>query len=274
MIQEPPKHVDHLPVDPDDPDGEWETINISAWDDFIVELEDDNEASVETTAENTSSWSMGGSVETDSGATVSAGFGDIGKASESIDVKAKVGYDYDEHESSYNSNYNSRSVSYSNQTNIDDNVHAKIQTLDIWRYPIYALMTDDGKKHGFQEIILPGPYSIISAGAGKDHGDWYQPAHQNRNILSYPHFVAEHTNFTPPDLGSFKWYDEKKQEEIEVPDIMNEGATHYWDGNKQTIKVSWTEKAGYGATKSYNHTLSSSLDITAGEEADVEYYGP
>ena len=265
VIQEPPKHVDYLPVGPD---GKWNIINISAWDDFIVELEDDSEVSVETTAEDTSSWSMGGSVKVDSGATVSEGFGDIGKASESIDVKAKVGYDYDAHESSYNSQYGSRSVSYSNQTNIDDNVHAKIQTLDIWRYPIYALMTDDGKKHGFQEIILPGPYSIISAGAGKDHGDWYQPAHQNRNILSYPHFVAEHTNFKPPDLGYFTLPDK-----TQVHDIMNEGATHYWDGNKQTIKVAWTEKAGSGETKSYNHTLSSSLDITVGEKAKVEFFG-
>lgn len=268
VIQEPPKHVDYLPVDPDDPDGDWDIINISAWDDFIVELGIENEVSVETTAENTSSWSMGASKETDSGATVSAGFGDVAKASASIDVKTKVGYDYDEHKSSYNSQYGSRSVSYSNQTNIDDNVHAKIQTLDIWRYPIYALMTDDGKKHGFQEIILPGPYSIISAGAGKDHGDWYQPAHQNRNILSYPHFVAEHTNFKPPDLGYFTLPDK-----TEVHDIMNEVAAYYWNGNKQTIKVSWTEKAGSGETKSYNHTLSSSLDITVGVEASVEYFG-
>jgi len=265
VLQEPPKHVDYLPVDPDDPEGDWEMVNISAWSDFVVELEDEQEQTVETETENTSSMDIGKSETTDMGASFSVGFGDIFGAEVDTDVKNKVSTDYKSEESHYNSHYGSRSVSYSNQTNIDDNLHAKMHTIDVWRYPIYGVMTDDDK-HGVQEIALPGP-EVIIAGGGKDHGDWYQPPHQNRNILSYPHFIAEKTSYSPDDLGSFYLPDG-----TEVHDIMNEGATYYWNGNEQTIRVAWTEEAGGGSTKSYNHTLSKSKDVSAGIKAKASYF--
>jgi hypothetical protein len=101
---------------------------------------------------------------------------------------------------------------------------------------------------------------------GRDHADWYQPIHQNRNVLSYPSLK----DWTPSDLGSFKSYDENGKQ-INVHEIMNEGAIRCWDGNEQDIDVEWTNTAGSGSDKTYNHTLSESEDITIGASAKASF---
>ena len=267
VIQEPPKHVDYLPKNPDDPENEWkwDVINVSARPDFYVEFKDKQEKTVATKTTATSSWDIGGSAELDVKGTVEAGVGDIAKVSSSKELKIKIGYDYASSKSRYNSDYHSRSVSYASQTNEDDYLHGKIQLMDIWRYPIYGCKTtDENNPHGFQEIILPGPKSTFGSG-GRNNADWYQPIHQNRNVLSYP--SLKEANF-PSDLGSFKSYDDDGNE-IKVTDIMNEGAMRCWDGDEQDIDVEWTDTAGSGSAKTYNHTLSESVDITIGNSAKV-----
>jgi hypothetical protein len=265
VIQEPPKHVDYLPKNPDDPEDEWnwDVINVSAWPEFYVEFKDKQEETVATETKDTSSMSIGECTETDVGGTVSAGFGGIFEASVSADINKKVSQDYKDSESTYNSDYHSRSVSYTSKTNEDDYLHGKIQLMDIWRYPIYALTTDDGV-HRFQDIILPGPEVPFGSG-GRTHADWYQPIHQNRNVLSYPDLQSG--EWLPSDLGSFKLPDGTK-----VTGIMNEGAIRVWDGNEQDIEVKWTKDAGFGSAKSYEHTLSESKDIKIGATAKASFF--
>lgn len=257
VIQEPPKHVDYLPTNPSDPENEWEwdVINVSAYLDFYVEFKDEQSQTVTTDTKDTSSRTTGKSSELDVKTTVEAGFGDIAKVSISAEYDKKIGYEYNSSKSSYESEYGSRSVSYSSQTNADDALHCKLQLFDIWRYPIYGLYDtgDENNPHAFQEIILPGP-KLTFCNYGLDHADWYQPVHQNRNILSYPSLKDE--NF-PSDLGSFTL-----PNGTTVTEIMNEGAVRSWSGNAQTINVKWTEEAGSGDEKTYNHTLSESEDLS------------
>ncbi len=265
VVQEPPKHVDYLPKNPDDPEDEWnwDVINVSAQPEFYVEFKDEQEQTVATKTTATSSWDIGGSAELDVKGTVSAGVGDIEKASFSAESDTKIGYDYNSSKSKYNSDYHSRSVSYTSQTNEDDYLHGKIQLIDIWRYPVYGYDTGDpNNPHGFQEIILPGPKVTFGSG-GRNHADWYQPIHQNRNVLSYP--SLNEANF-PSDLGSFKLPDG-----TELTEIMNDGTIRAWDGNKWDIDVEWTDTAGSGSAKTYNHTLSESEDITIGASAKVSF---
>jgi len=79
IIQEPPKHVDYLPTNPDDPEEQWtwEVINVSGYSDFVstFHLASTNTLTTETTS--TSSLTIGGSVEADAKATVTAGDMDI-----------------------------------------------------------------------------------------------------------------------------------------------------------------------------------------------------
>jgi hypothetical protein len=263
VIQEPPKHVDYLPKIAGNPDSGWDVINVSAIRDFNVEFIDSQSVSFSTTSKDTSNWSIGGSTEFDVKATVEAGIGDIEKVSLSAESDTKIGYNYESSKSSYNSQYASRTTSFTSRTEMDDFISGKIQLKDIWRYPIVGFKTDDKKNYGFQEIILPGPKYTFKTG-GLDNSDWYQPVHLNHNLLSYP---SIRTQPFPPDLGPFTLPDGTV-----VNDTMNSMDIHSFSGTSQTIAVSWTQEAGSGSEKSYSHKLSESEDIKTGTSAKGSFF--
>jgi len=204
VIQEPPKHVDYLPVNPDDPEDQWQwdVVSVGARPDFYVQLKDSKETTVSTKATDTTSWSIGASEEAGAKSTVTGGIGSLFKTQLSFGVQEKVGYDYEQHKSSYESEYHSREVSYTSQTNEDDHLEGRFQLMDIWRYRIYGYADDPAHPNGFWDIVMPGPKMTFSGG-GRNNSDWYQPIHENRNILSYPIFSDPNLSF-PGDLGSFK----------------------------------------------------------------------
>lgn len=261
IIQEPPKHVDYLPIDYNDPDGEWDVINVSGITEFAVSLHDESSKTLETETVSTSSWEIGGSESADAKSTVTAGDMDIAGAEASIEVKEKVGYDYKENETSYNSDYHSQSYTEDTSTANDDLVQGIVHTIDIWRYPILGYYEEDSDKpHGYQEIVMPGPYTTIDKADGKDHPDWYQPVHENHNLLSYP-FHDPGDPWKPEDVGSFN---------IGGPDmsvVMNDHLQLHWNGTPFSLGVTWSSMAGAGSDKKYNHTLSESAEIAISYEA-------
>lgn len=254
LIQEPPKHIDYLPVTSGVFDGKWEIANISVYEDFYTELKDDQSTTVTTTAKDTSNWSIGGSASVDVKDTVSEN-AVLESAETSVEVKAKLSYQYDSSEESWKSQYKSRDISFDGQAVWDDFLIGTTKQLDIWRYPIIGYRNPDASQPPFSymEIILPGPYTKIS-GSGKSVV-WYQPIHQNGNLLSYPLISDDF----PRDLGSFRLPDGST-----VQDTMNERISYNYGGVAQDLSLSWTEKAGSGSEKSYNNTLGESLDINLG----------
>ena len=261
VIQEPPKHVDYLPLDPQNRDGDWDVFNISGDSQFYVEFKDAREVMFETSATNTSSWAIGGSTSLDLQESITVGNMDVDAMRLSIETETKLGYDYNYASSSWNSHYESRKVSFSSQTNRDDFIAGKIQLMDVWRFPIIGYKNPDPDKppHGVMDIVLPGP-ALTFQSDGKAHADWYQPKHQNRNILSYPPYNKP--DF-PPDLGSFKVPGQKDP----VHDTMNELLSYAYGGISQRLDISWTDKAGSGSEKQYSHTLGESTDLTTGFKA-------
>ena len=264
IIQEPPKHVDYLPIDPDDPNSEWQIFNISGYRDFEVILEDDQQQTIESSSEQTASYSIGETESEDVSESVEAGFGDILKAEASIEDKETVENHFESEKSTLNSRFTSESIKYTTETNVDDSLHYKIKTTDIWRYPILN-MTTENDKQGVYEIVIPRENPIDNQSNGKSYDD-YQPLHENENILSYPHFVANE-NYTPPDLGSFTLPDGTV-----VENLMNKPITYEWSGNASSLIVSWSEEAGREESKSYTHSLSMSSEITAGISAEAEFF--
>jgi hypothetical protein len=267
VIQEPPKHVDFLPLDPDKPNSDWGVINVSAKSDFNVEFMESEGESFSLTSQKTSNWSIGGSAELDVKATVSAGFGDIAKVSLSGESDTKIGYNYESSESHYNSKYEANTYDFTSVTETDDFISGKIQMMDIWRFPIIGYDTGDpNKPHAFQEIILPNNKNDQNfGGGGLNKADWYQPVHQNHNLLSYP--VTRQDKPFPPDLGTFTLPGGTVKNTT-----MNDSATiRYFDGNSIQIKMLWTTEAGSGSDKHYNHTLSESEDIKIGASAEGTY---
>ena len=105
IIQEPPKHVDYLPLNPKDPNSEWDVINVSAKSNFNVEFGKTQETTVTSTSTDTSSHSMGGSAELDVKKTWASGNPAIAKVTTTAEVDAKLSYDYESSESEWKSSY-------------------------------------------------------------------------------------------------------------------------------------------------------------------------
>ena len=259
VLQEPPKHADFLPRPPQDGgpvdwDGDWGMINVSYDPDFVVAYRDESGKTVQTETKNTSDWSIGGSVKTTAEMTTSAGGpSSILSGSVTAGAKASVSYDYDEHESNWNGQYESRTTSISMETNRDDVLYGKLQLLDIWRYRIYGLTNDDGT-NAFQDIVIPG--SCVNFTGGGLNYDWYQPVHQNHNLLSYPALPAQAQDF-PDDVGPFELPDGSQ-----VTDVMTGRSTYDYDGNYHNISLEWTSAAGGGSEKSWDHTLAESAELS------------
>jgi len=263
----PPKHVDYLPEDPNHPEGEWEVVNVSGIDDFYVKLVDSKGTTFETTSTETSSRSTGADVNLDVTHSVTGG-ANMGlfsfSSSLNWETDLKLGYQYEQNKSSYESHYSKTELSYQDEAVRDDYLRSKVQLVDIWRYPIIGFKTGDPDRPcGFQEIVLPGPKQIFSGGGLGS--DWYQPIHQNHNLLSYPLI----NDGFPTDLGSFSYTDAGGHQQTKT-EIMNDGSILSWDQTGAELDINWTDEAGSGNEKDYQHTLSESLDVTFGMHAKGE----
>jgi hypothetical protein len=258
VIQEPPKHLDCFPSE----EGEECTVlNVSASSSFYVELSDSSEQAMETTGHDTTSWNIGGSAALSSSATVGGGFGDIASASVTASQRIALSYDYEEITETSNSLYNSTTEQRTETTNNDDQLIFNVRLLDIWRFPIYGLTLEDGTKpQGFYEVIFPGP---IEQGSGSGGAyEWYQPLHQNKNLLSYPRINADF----PTDMGTFSLSEGGPS----MKEPLNERSARLWDGNQQTYDLTWTKRAGQGSSKSYTSTLRETVDLGLGFQASVD----
>ncbi|HRZ84075.1 MAG TPA: hypothetical protein P5069_16630, partial [Candidatus Hydrogenedentes bacterium] len=258
VLKEPPKHADFLPKDPKNWDGGWKMFNVSYYPQIHVKFEDEDEQTVETSSKKTSDWDLGAEVKASVEGSESAGVPGA-KASLSQEVTATASYDYEGHKEDWESGYGTRSTAVTMTTNDDDILYGTLKTLDIWRYPIIGI-TDDQGNQVFQEIILPGP-SVKFNGGGTRHWDWYQPPHQNHNLLSYPAL----TSAFPEDVGAFTLPDG-----TERAGLMTDRTTYDYDGNAHEIQLKWSQEAGAGSEKTWNNTVSASAEYTSTVKAQCE----
>ena len=261
IIQEPPKHVDYLPVDPDIWDGDWEIRNISGLRDFKMVYEKVDETSTNHQSTNTSTWSIGGAAKFKG--SLSA---EMAGVKVKLENKTKLSYDYDSNKSTYNSSYTCRDETLSAETNTDDHLHGTFKTINVWRYPIFNYYTEDTSNPlGVWDLVLPSNKQEFSCD-GITFGDWYQPLHENRNVLSYPQYSLSQW---PPDeeVGCFKWYDDSGNP-TEICEILNNLQVYTW-GNAATESIRWTTTSGTGSAKKYSHTLSESTELTLSTKVDA-----
>ena len=262
IIQEPPKHLAYVG---------GRIRNVSRRGDFFVELRDSQSASFATRSTNKTDFGFGTAVEISAKDTVSSS-GNIGIAKfegeVSLEQTARFSYDYDEHREAYNSSYAERTLSFTGQTNADDYLVSQIQLFDIWRYRAYGARIRDrngDEAHAFLELVFPGPR--LEARGGGLTFDWYQPIHENGNILSYPVLTARSS--TPPDLGSFRLPGGPTlSEPLIPPQLLN------YDGTSGEVRLDFTASSGAGSAREYSHTLGASLDIGVSASASAEFSSP
>src|SRR5262249_27319111 len=140
ILQEPPKHA-YYDNDASSPTY-GQIVSVNREDTFIVQLQDSTGTTFSSQSTDTTDFDVGTSLSTTASATVKAG-GDMGMAEAETEatttVSAQATYDYKEHKESYESQYGSRTVSFTASTDHDDVVIGRLQIFDIWRYRIYGI---------------------------------------------------------------------------------------------------------------------------------------
>jgi hypothetical protein len=262
ILQEPPKHA------------YWDEIsksvvNLTRHDTNNVHLYNGTTSSFATGDTDEASRNTGGSFAISAGATVgykTSFF--IGEASTEakVDVTVAGSYDYNQHESQYNSEYKTRTISSRSSTDHDDYLSGEVETFDMWRYRAYGA-SPSGETNTFYELVFPGP-KVPFAGGGLNF-DWYQPVHENGNILSYPSALGKPGNpFIPTDLGTITLPDGKQPQEPLVP-----AAQSFFDGSGNSTTLAFSSDISSAHSFQYSHELAESADVTASYTASGKVAG-
>lgn len=264
IIEEPPKHSAWIDLG----DGNGPGVQtISRYDTFNLDLHDSQNNTLTSTSTQTQDWTIGGSVATSASATAKAEgsvFLVSAEASFTASVSDKLQFQSDENTSKSQNTYGSADLNVDQKTDHDDVLVYSYTSYDIWRYRIYGTSgaAAANNPNPYYELVVP---SVV---AGSDHTsiaglgvDWYQPYHENGNILSYPTYSGA---YVPPDLGTFGF----NGATVSVPTAWAQynGA---FSGVSSTQAVSFTNTSGNSTAKTYSKTLSESADVSTTYSAKV-----
>lgn len=275
LLEEPPRHVDYLPVNPDNPAAGYEVINISGYKDFKIELKKSGSESISSEKTDSTAWSIGSGVDLsfDYSATVKTMFG-AEKITTSFSAETKIDYSYEQTVKDITSKLGHASLTWTNSTDTDDQLDVVVQDTDIWRYPIIGFETNDPNNPiGYYEVTIPGS-SYDTQDGGKQH-DWYAPLHVNENVLSYPQNLSGDLPWLPEDVGSFQVPtfnpdgtpvvdDDGNPVMKTVTGLMSKQVAYSWDGNEHTQDMEFSTESGTTHDKEFNGTLSEAVDIGIG----------
>ncbi|MBW1792111.1 MAG: hypothetical protein JRJ14_07615, partial [Deltaproteobacteria bacterium] len=162
ILQEPPKHVDYLPAEVGEWEGDWKVINVSAYPDHYVAFESTSETEMDSETTCTTDHVYGGSLAVSGSSSWEVGIMFMSGAVTVAD-KFKTRYDYETHKKEYESEYHKESISISSETSGDDILYGSYQTIDIWRYRILGKKTENGKNL-YQDIVMPGSRRVFVGG--------------------------------------------------------------------------------------------------------------
>ena len=260
IIQEPPKHLDLLPDD----DGNWKIVKVSRERGFYSTFTDKSGTTFTTTHEDSTNFAIGGSEKVTAKETVANDFG-IEDADVTLKQKEKLSYDYKSETSKLDGSYSSTTSQCEYHTDRDDYVKLEFKLIDIWRFPIYGLK-DQKKLNGFYDVVMPGPVAENLNGWGCDISDYYQPSHENGNILSYPQISDE--NF-PEDKGNYTVTDSDGNNH-DLNSVMSVFAEQEWGSGSGTIGISWEDTEWTVKNRSHTHKLNFNSDFQVGFSAESD----
>ena len=257
-IEEPPKHMDWLPEDPSDPNSAWTLFNLSRATEFTCAYTKSGETSQAHTGKNTAEGGAGLS------ATLGASFKEkfnvlLFKAKLEGDLQATINFSFQRAIDRMDSTGQSYDYSLEHSAENDDILQYRTRCIDIWRYPIYgytALNPNSNQTaQGYYDVNYPPRDTGTNIVSGLGCSDFYQPVHQNANVLSYPD-PADHpyTN----DLGSFTLPGSSEPLSVFLNDT---NASFGVDGSAKTLEVKYTTTAGSETTKSWTENLSGDIDF-------------
>lgn len=269
ILYEPPKHVFYnLSTN-----NNWlpgQIVNLSGDPGYNVSLVKNNTTVIGTSDTQQTDWTVGTSDKGSASATVSEGanFGILKAESEQkFKVQDQFSYNYNHQSKTAGSSYSTKSVTYSTETSADDALGGSIQDLDIWRYRIFGVPASDlNNNAGYYEFVIPSKQVKFIGEPGRV-ADWYQPQHENENILSYP--LVNGQSYEPPDVGT----------------IVISGTTEVISGtligstqqtcctNGSSIDLRFKKKVSTSNGFTSSHSFSDSLDFSASYSAKADLGG-
>jgi hypothetical protein len=264
VLYEPPKHAfyDSFAAAGHNPTNQ--VINISRLGSFNLTTTDSSGTQLTSSSQDNSNWTIGGSAAVTAKASVEGGVPEVASVSISIADTAKIGYSYNSTSQETDSSYTSSTISHQGTTNADDWVAYRAQVFDIWRYRVYGTSvtdTQNNTSNAYFDYVLPGPCEAFQ-NSGIDT-DWYQPTHENGNILSYP-FLNQ---YVPPDVGSFP-----QPDGTTFDGTLASGPSATFGGSSSSHTLTFQSQQGSTTQKSYSHTLTESndFDVTTSASADID----
>ncbi len=260
VVYMPPHHVDCLPAAADP--NTCEIVNISAFGTFNVTLSDAASATLKQESTDTASTDFAFGSSIDVSETVSSEFLELASMSTTVQVKNAFSYETNSVKKDVNSSYQTMTTQKSATTNIDDQIGFNQRVVDIWRYPVFGLDLETPDEYPYYEIIIPGPLLPYQSD-GLTVG-WFSPDHINNNALSYPEIGSP--DF-PADLGTFTYQENGVDVSKTTP--LNDGTVRSFAGNSQTYDLAYTQGSGGSSERSYNYSMSNTLDISTGFSAQV-----
>jgi hypothetical protein len=269
IIYEPPKHTFYNI----DQSGQWgaygQIVNVSRYPDFNVTFTQGKATSMNTSSTTTSDWTIGGSASVDGSFSVAEGV-DIGLIDDKVKVttgfSSTIGYSHNQSKQKTDANFSTSSVTYATTTSADDTIGGSIQTLEVWRYRMYGLPPTILKNNpgAFYDYVIPGNIVKMPGNAGMEL-DWYQPLHENGNLLSYPQ--ATNNTFLPQDIGTIN----VNGAAFTGPMIPAEQITCC--GNGGSTNLSFSGGVSSGSKVTHNNTLNESFDLYQNYSVQADNFG-
>ncbi|MBP7864634.1 MAG: hypothetical protein KA419_01685 [Acidobacteria bacterium] len=257
-IEDPPKHVDYLPVDPQDRDGEWECVFVSMFPEFSCMYSKEGENYSSHTEQSVSEGGAG--LNAKIGADMEVKIHEL-LAKETIDasLEAKLNFSFQRSIDTADTTYHNYTYSLDQATDRDDIMQYKTRTYTIWRFPLYgytALNPNTNQQaQGYYDVNFPPSSTMTTFMAGLGCSDFYQPVHQNGNVLTYPlQSSSPYTN----DLGEFTVPGATEP----LSQFLNDtNLTYGVDGSEKNLKITWTGGVSGETTQSWTEKLSGDVDF-------------
>ena len=258
VIQEPPKHLDYL----FDENGDWQLVRVSRYREFYASFEYGTSDTLTTIHKSETNFDVGGSEQVSAKETLTGGDPDIASANITLKEKEKLAYDYDSMKTEINGKYKEVTTEAMYNADRDDYLQIVFKWIDIWRYPIYGYKTPDNL-NGFYEVVMPSSTTQTSNTWGLMTSDYYQPLHENGNLLSYPRISKDF----PEDLGSFVVCDPDGSNCNDLTQVMSKNTTFGWGDGSAKYSVEWGESSWSTDIKEHTHKLNFNTDFQVGFSA-------
>jgi len=237
VLGEPPKHIDYIT----DADGKKTELNVSRTSGFYSLFKDESQKEIDSSNTHTSDWNFG--VEVSASTKESKGIPVVGSIK--AEVSAGAGYSYNKHEEDINKDYKSVTTKEELKAVNSDFLVVNKSSFHIWSYPIIEetdIETTEGKKGPlFYQIVVPDPDINNPYYLSGTLAEWYQPIHQNGNVLSYPWSISQIQEF----------------EKSKNLNLLTDPKSIATDNNEMSFYVGWKESTQTGKEVSSSHKFDT-----------------